>query len=343
MSVRYDGAMRQAMAFGASALGRTSPNPPVGAIVLDADGQLVGFGGTAPPGGPHAEIAALEKAGERARGGTLVVTLEPCRHTGRTPPCTDAVLRAGIRRVVYAVDDPTEHASGGAVLLRAAGIDVHGGVLADEVARGALEPWLHAVRTGRPFVTWKYAATLDGRVAAIDGTSRWITCAEARRDVHRLRGECDAILVGSGTVLADDPHLTVRDGEGKLAARQPLRVVSDRSGRTPSDARIRDSAAETLITSADPVPMLTALYERGVRSVLLEGGPTLAGAYVAADLVDRIVGYLAPRLLGSGPSALGDAGIPTLATAPRLRIDDVAPIGDDIRIIARRETSCSQA
>lgn len=341
--MRYDDSMRQAMAFGVSALGRTSPNPPVGAVVLDADGQLVGFGATAPAGGKHAEVAALDKAGERARGGTLVVTLEPCRHTGRTPPCTDAVLRAGISRVVYAVDDPNPQAGGGAELLRAAGIEVQSGVLADEVAAGALEPWLQAVQWQRPFVTWKYAATLDGRVAAVDGTSRWITCAEARRDVHRLRGECDAILVGSGTVLADDPHLTVRDADGLLADRQPLRVVSDRRGRTPADARIRDTAAETLITADEPKPLLAMLYDRGVRSLLLEGGPTLAGAFVAADLVDKVVAYLAPRLLGAGPSALADAGVPTLATAPRLRIDDVAAVGDDVRIIARKDSACSQA
>jgi diaminohydroxyphosphoribosylaminopyrimidine deaminase/5-amino-6-(5-phosphoribosylamino)uracil reductase len=220
------------------ALGRTSPNPPVGAVVLDVAGAVVGEGWTSPPGGPHAEVVALRQAGAAARGGTAVVTLEPCRHTGRTGPCTAALLEAGVARVVVACADPTELAGGGAELLRAAGIDVETGVLADEVARGPLEAWLTSRRTGRPFVTWKVAATLDGRSAAADGTSRWITGEPARRDVHRLRGEVDAVLAGSGTVLADDPQLDVRPDLRGPAERQPLRVVVDTRGRTPVGARV---------------------------------------------------------------------------------------------------------
>jgi len=329
-------AMRHALAASARVLGATSPNPPVGAVVLDAAGELVGTGATAPAGGPHAEVLALREAGPRARGGTAVVTLEPCRHTGRTGPCTQALLDAGVARVVVACPDPTAAAGGGAQVLRDAGIAVRVGVLADEVAAGPLEAWLGAQASGRPYVTWKYAATLDGRSAAADGTSRWITGESARADVHRLRGEVDAVLVGVGTVLADDPQLTVRPGPGHPApARQPLRVVLDRSGRTPAGARVRDAAAETVVLAQPPREVLHALQERGVVSVLLEGGPTLAGAFLAEGLVDRVVGYVAPALLGDGPPALAGAGVGTITDAVRLRLDEVTRFGDDVRLVLR--------
>ncbi len=327
--------MARALDLGRSVLGRTSPNPPVGAVVIDADGMIAGEGATQPPGGPHAEIVALRAAGVRSRGATLVTTLEPCSHTGRTGPCTDALIAAGVAEVSYAVTDPTPEAAGGGRVLTAAGIDVHPGLYADLAAAGALRGWLFAVEHGRPHVTWKYAATLDGRVAAADGSSRWITGDAARVDVHRLRGESDAVLVGSGTVLADDPHLTVRGEDGELADHQPLRVVVDRRGRTPSTARIHDERAETLLLdSADPGHALKVLYDRGIRSVLLEGGPTLAGAFVRAGLVDQVVGYLAPALLGDGPAALGAAGMSTIADALRLRVDDLTVLGGDVRITA---------
>jgi diaminohydroxyphosphoribosylaminopyrimidine deaminase/5-amino-6-(5-phosphoribosylamino)uracil reductase len=340
------------------ALGRTSPNPPVGAVVLDVAGAVVGEGWTSPPGGPHAEVVALRQAGAAARGGTAVVTLEPCRHTGRTGPCTAALLEAGVARVVVACADPTELAGGGAELLRAAGIDVETGVLADEVARGPLEAWLTSRRTGRPFVTWKVAATLDGRSAAADGTSRWITGEPARRDVHRLRGEVDAVLAGSGTVLADDPQLDVRPDLRGPAERQPLRVVVDTRGRTPVGARVLAGDRPALVvhgplaappaypssatvgTDAAGHVELTALLallqeQHGVVSVLLEGGPTLAGGFVARGLVDRVVAYLAPALLGDGPPALADAGAGTITDARRLRIDDVTRVGEDLRLTLR--------
>src|SRR3954453_12435362 len=206
-------AMARARELGESVLGTTSPNPAVGAVVLSADGDVVGEGATSPPGGPHAEVIALRQAGERARGGTAVVTLEPCAHTGRTGPCAEALVAAGIARVVYAADDPNPVAAGGAQVLADAGVEVVSGVEAHAAASGALRPWLHAVRTGRPFVTWKFAATLDGRVAAADWTSRWISSPASRADVHVLRASVDAVVVGSGTVLADDPHLTVREGD----------------------------------------------------------------------------------------------------------------------------------
>src|SRR3954462_7018509 len=220
--VTEDEAMRRAIALAGRGLGTTSPNPVVGCVLLDPDGDVAGEGFHAYAGGPHAEIVALAQAGERARGGTAVVSLEPCNHTGRTGPCSVALINAGVTRVVIAVDDPTPVASGGAVTLRAAGVQVETGVRRAEAEQGNIA-WLTAVRRGRPYVTWKFAATLDGRSAAADGTSQWITSAPARADVHTLRSTVDAIVAGVGTVLADDPQLTVRDAQGSPAIRQPLR------------------------------------------------------------------------------------------------------------------------
>jgi diaminohydroxyphosphoribosylaminopyrimidine deaminase/5-amino-6-(5-phosphoribosylamino)uracil reductase len=329
-------AMHRALALAETVRGRTSPNPPVGAVVLSADGTLAGEGATAPVGGPHAEITALAAAGDKARGGTAVVTLEPCNHTGRTGPCTEALMQAGVARVVYALDDPDPVAGGGADRLREAGISVVAGIFADEARAGALRPWLHAIATGRPFVTWKYAATLDGRVAAADLTARWISSPASRADSHQLRAMVDAVVVGSGTVLADDPHLTVRDAEGRVAAHQPLRVVIDRRHRVLQHARIFDGAAETVrLDTAVPRFALKALFDRGVRHVLLEGGPTLAGAFVEARCVDEVVAYLAPLLLGDGPSALGHAGTTTLAEAIRLDVSSVMHVGTDLKIVGK--------
>jgi len=328
-------AMHRALALAETVRGNTSPNPAVGAVVIDAAGHLAGEGATSAPGGPHAEIVALDEAGDAAEGGTAVVTLEPCAHTGRTGPCTDALIAARVGRVVYGVDDPNPEAAGGADKLRAAGIEVVSGIEAHAAASGALRPWLHAMRTGRPYVTWKFAASLDGRVAAADYTSQWITSAASRADAHRLRSAVDAIVVGSGTVLTDDPHLTVRDAD-KLADRQPLRVVLDRRHRVSDDARVLDGAAETVVLdTAVPQFALKALYDRGVRHVLVEGGPTLAGAFVEARCVDEVVAYLAPTLLGAGPAALGDAGIGTLADALMLEIESVSRLGEDIKVVGR--------
>ncbi|MFE4873117.1 bifunctional diaminohydroxyphosphoribosylaminopyrimidine deaminase/5-amino-6-(5-phosphoribosylamino)uracil reductase RibD [Streptomyces sp. NPDC056682] len=347
-------AMRRAIELAARGLGSTSPNPVVGCVITDASGALVGEGFHQRAGGPHAEVHALEAAGDRARGGTAYVTLEPCDHTGRTGPCAQALLKAGVTRVHYAVGDPNPQATGGADTLRAAGVQVEQGLLADE-AEAVNAAWLTSVRLGRPHVTWKYAATLDGRTAAADGTSRWITSAESRADVHRLRAECDAVVVGSGTARTDDPHLAVRGIDG---ATQPLRVAVDtNAGAVEPGARILDDAAPTLIAVAEDadaahlpaealvrlpraasgldIPaLLAALHARDVRSVLLEGGPTLAGAFVAAGAVDRVIGYLAPVLLGAGPAALADAGIPTIAQALRLDITETVRIGPDLRITA---------
>ncbi|MFD2092402.1 bifunctional diaminohydroxyphosphoribosylaminopyrimidine deaminase/5-amino-6-(5-phosphoribosylamino)uracil reductase RibD [Blastococcus deserti] len=329
-------AMSRALELGAGVLGTTSPNPAVGAVVLAPDGTPVGEGATAPPGGPHAEVAALAQAGERARGGTVVVTLEPCAHTGRTGPCADALVAAGVGRVVVAVPEPTELAGGGADRLRAAGVDVELGVGREEAEDGALAAWLTGVRSHRPFVVWKVAATLDGRVAAADGTSRWITGDQARAAVHRLRATCDAVVVGSGTAVTDDPQLTVRDADGRPAARQPLRVVADRRGRLPAGARVLDDAAPTHVSrAATPGELLAELFDRDARRVLLEGGPTLAAAFLRDGLVDEAVVHLAPTLLGAGPSLVGDLGIRTIADALRFGIADLIPLGGDVQIRLR--------
>ena len=337
-------AMRRAVALSASALGRTAPNPTVGCVILAADGSVAGEGFHVYDEVDHAEVVALREAGDRARGGTAVVTLSPCTRNGRTAPCADALRAAGVERVVYAVADPSQPAAEG-----------EPGLLADEAAR-VNEAWLLAIRERRPFVTWKFAASLDGRIAAADGTSQWITGPEARADVHRLRSEVDAVAVGISTVLADDPHLTVRDGD-VLASRQPLRVVVDSNFRVPPAARVLDGAAPTLVaTTVEPpagtkaehvvlpraadghtsVPaLLTHLYERGVRHLLVEGGPKLAGSLVDARLVDRVVGYVAPLAIGSGRPVLDDAGAATLADAWRLRLDDVTVFGPDVRMTWR--------
>ncbi|RKT86660.1 diaminohydroxyphosphoribosylaminopyrimidine deaminase / 5-amino-6-(5-phosphoribosylamino)uracil reductase [Saccharopolyspora antimicrobica] len=327
-------AMRAAVAASEQVRGTTSPNPPVGCVILGTGGEVVGVGSTRPPGGPHAEVVALRAAGERARGGTAVVTLEPCSHTGRTPPCTDALIAAGVARVVHAASDPNPLASGGAERLRAAGVEVVSGLLADEVAAGPLRAWLHFARTGRPHVTWKYAATLDGRSAAADGTSKWISSAESRADVHRIRARVDAIIAGTGTVRADDPHLTARAADGTLLERQPLRVVIGDS-EIPATAKVLDDAAETVqLPGGDPRAALAALAERGIVDVLLEGGPRLAGAFVQARCVDRVLAYVAPALLGAGPAALGEAGVGSISQAWRLQIEETTMSGPDVRISA---------
>jgi diaminohydroxyphosphoribosylaminopyrimidine deaminase/5-amino-6-(5-phosphoribosylamino)uracil reductase len=339
-------AMALARELGESALGTTSPNPAVGAVVLADDGTVAGEGATQPPGGPHAEVQALAAAGERARGGTAVVTLEPCAHTGRTGPCADALIAAGVARVVVAVPEPTELAGGGADRLRAAGIDVELGVEQDAAELGALAPWLTGLREHRPQVVWKVAATLDGRVAAADGSSRWITGEQARAAVHRLRATCDAVVVGSGTAVTDDPRLTVRDADGRDADRQPLRVVVDRRGRVPAGARVRDDAAPTLVSSAaDPATLLRELFYRDVRRVLLEGGPTLAAAFLRAGLVDEAVVHLAPKLLGAGPSLVGDLGISSIAGALSWETIDVLLLGGDVQLRLRptRHTGTRQS
>ncbi|MGO4601196.1 bifunctional diaminohydroxyphosphoribosylaminopyrimidine deaminase/5-amino-6-(5-phosphoribosylamino)uracil reductase RibD [Terrabacter sp. 2YAF2] len=309
------------------------PNPRVGCVLVAPDGTVVGEGFHHGAGTPHAEIEALTAAGDAARGATAFVTLEPCSHTGRTGPCSDALAESGVARVVFAQSDPNPDASGGAERLHAAGVQVTGGVLADEAA-AINERWARTVALGRPLVTWKLATTLDGRSAAADGTSQWITGEAARADVHLLRATRDAVLVGTGTVLADDPRLTVRMPGGELAARQPLRAVMGERD-VPDGARIRDAPGTLVhLETRDPWEALDLLWRKGVRDVWLEGGPTLAAAFISAGLVDDVYAYVAPALLGAGPAAVADLGIRSVSDVRRLDLVDVAVVGGDVRIHA---------
>ncbi|WP_414685307.1 bifunctional diaminohydroxyphosphoribosylaminopyrimidine deaminase/5-amino-6-(5-phosphoribosylamino)uracil reductase RibD [Mycobacterium sp.] len=320
--------MRLAIDHAERVKGATYPNPPVGAVILDGDGEVAGVGGTEPAGGPHAEVVALRRAGDLAAGGIAVVTLEPCNHHGKTPPCVDALLAAGISSIVYAVADPNPIAAGGAARLAEAGVDVVGGVLAEAVAGGTLREWLHKQRTGLPHVTWKYAASMDGRSAAADGTSQWITSEAARADVHRRRAAADAIVVGTGTVLVDDPTLTARLPDGSLAGRQPLRVVVGEREISSEANVLNDDSRTMLIRTRDPHEVIKALADR--TDVLMEGGPTLASAFLRAGFVDRILAYVAPILLGGPVTAVGDVGVPTMARALRWQFDGVERIGPDV-------------
>lgn len=330
-------AMHRALRLAQSPDAPMGPNPRVGCVLLRPDGSVLAEGYGRGAGDRHAEVDALQRAGGRADGATAVVTLEPCKHVGRTGACADALREAGVARVVYAQPDGNAVAAGGATALSSVGVDVEGGVLADEAR--ALNPiWTLAVERSRPYVTWKLAAALDGRSAAADGTSQWITSPEARTDVHRLRAECDTILVGTGTLLADDPRLTVRDAEGASMERrfQPLRAVMGLRG-IPAGAAVRDDTAETVhLETRDPSDALKQLYEHGRTHVWLEGGPTLAGAFWQAGLVDRVVAYIAPALLGAGTAALGDTGIGTIGDAVRLEFTDVTRVGPDVRLIAKK-------
>ncbi|MGW5239819.1 bifunctional diaminohydroxyphosphoribosylaminopyrimidine deaminase/5-amino-6-(5-phosphoribosylamino)uracil reductase RibD [Monashia sp. NPDC004114] len=309
------------------------PNPRVGCVLVGPAGEVVGEGYHRGAGSPHAEVDAVAAAGTRSRGSTAYVTLEPCSHAGRTGPCADLLVAAGVARVVFAQTDPNPEAAGGAEVLRRAGVDTVGGVLADEAA-ALNDRWSRTVALGRPLVTWKFAATLDGRSAASDGTSQWITGEAARADVHVQRAMRDAVLVGTGTVIADDPRLTVRMPDGGEAARQPLRVVmGERS--VPRGARLYDGPGEVLhLATREPGEALRALWDRGVRDVWLEGGPTLAAAFLTAGLVDEVYAYLAPALLGDGRAAVGDLGIGTVSDLVRLVPVEVTCVGDDIRIHA---------
>ncbi|AKT51970.1 bifunctional diaminohydroxyphosphoribosylaminopyrimidine deaminase/5-amino-6-(5-phosphoribosylamino)uracil reductase RibD [Arsenicicoccus sp. oral taxon 190] len=309
------------------------PNPRVGCVVVDRHGEVAGEGWHRGSGTPHAELAALaaaRAAGHDLAGGTAYVSLEPCNHTGRTGPCAEALVAAEIARVVYAMPDPDPIATGGADTLARAGITTELVPLAE--ATNLNDGFCHAVTHGRPLVTWKLAATLDGRSAAADGSSCWITGETARADVHRLRATAGAVVVGTGTVLRDDPRLTVRAADGSLAERQPLRVVVGER-EIPADARVLDDGAPTLrIRHRDPALVLATLHEHRVRHVWLEGGPTVAAAWLRAGVVDRVIAYVAPALLGAGTPAVTDLGIATIEEARRLTTTDVAVLDGDVRI-----------
>jgi diaminohydroxyphosphoribosylaminopyrimidine deaminase/5-amino-6-(5-phosphoribosylamino)uracil reductase len=340
--------MRRALELAARARGRTSPNPMVGAVLVK-DGQLIGEGFHAYAGSDHAEVAALRDAGSAAAGATLYVSLEPCCHYGRTPPCVEQILQAGIRRVVAACEDSNPAASGkGIAALRAAGLSVDVGVLADEAER-LNEAFFTHVRTGRPFVTLKVAASLDGKIATRTGESRWITGESARRRVHQLRNEMDAVLVGIGTVLRDDPLLTTRLAIADQ--RDPVRVIVDNLARLPLRAKVvnRASTAPTILAVSQMAPrtklealeregvqvivvessprrvslerLMEALGKRGILSVMIEGGAEINASALREGIVDKVLVFLAPTLIGgkSTPTAVGGDGIESLTQAVRLR------------------------
>ena len=331
--------MARAVEAAESVRGRTSPNPWVGAVVVPDGSADTGYfvGATAPPGGAHAEVSALRAAGERARSGTLYVTLEPCSHHGRTPPCTEAILASGVRRVVVGIDDPDPLVDGaGIAALRSAGVDVEVGV-GGEVVSDQLAPYVKHRRTGRPWVVLKLAATLDGGTAAPDGTSQWITGDEARLDAHRLRSRSDAVLVGAGTVRTDDPALTVRlprdDPWFREPDAQPLRVVL---GSVPAGAAV----APALELTGDLTGVLEELGRRDVLSVLVEGGATVAHAFHASGLVDSYVLYLAPALFGGGDARplFDGPGAPSIDRLWRGTLHSVTSLGGDLRVELRGDS-----
>jgi diaminohydroxyphosphoribosylaminopyrimidine deaminase/5-amino-6-(5-phosphoribosylamino)uracil reductase len=326
--------MDRALQLAAQADHRTSPNPMVGAVVLDAAGSPVGEGFHERAGSAHAERIALAQAGPKATGGTLYSTLEPCNHVGRTPPCTEAMIAAGIRRVVVAMIDPDQRNRGrGVEALLEAGLGVEVGLAEPEASR-LVEFYAMQRRTGRPFVTAKFAASLDGKIATREGESRWITGEEARAHAHRQRHTHDAVLVGVGTVLQDDPQLTARFA----GARQPLRVVLDSKGRTPPGARVKDGQAETLFVEngRDLPALLDELGRRGILSLLVEGGAQVHGSFFAAGLVDRVCAYLAPMIIGGAgaPSPVGDPGVASLEQSVKLGEMRVTKLGKDVLVEA---------
>ena len=332
-SVTAEQAMRRALSLAARGPA-TGVNPQVGCVLLNDAGEVVAEGWHRGAGTAHAEVDALSHV-QDAAGLTAVVTLEPCNHTGRTGPCSVALINAGIKRVVYSVSDPNPAAGGGAQRLEQAGVTVESGLLADETAE-LLHPWLVSVKHQRPFVTVKWASSLDGRAAAADGTSQWITGTAARLHVHERRAASDAIIVGTGTVLADDPELTARGEAGELTEHQPIPVVIG-TRAVPAGAKLRSHPAGLIETGTrDVAAVLSDLYlNHDIRHVFVEGGPTVASAFIAAGLADEYLVYIAPTVLGGPGLALGDIGVGTIADQRRLELTSVQQLGDDILITAR--------
>ena len=348
--------MQRALELGWGALGTTSPNPAVGCVIV-RDGEVVGEGWTHPPGQQHAEAAALALARDRARGGTLYTTLEPCNHYGRTPPCSEAIIAAGVAEVRIAVRDPNPNVEGGGIArLNEAGVRTYV-ESADEAGR-LIEAFAKHSSTGLPFVTAKYAMSLDGKIAARSGDSKWISGEESREFAHLLRARSDAIMVGINTVLADDPQLTARDAGGNANERQPLRVVLDSHGRMPRDAQMLGAVGDTLVAVADDfrgetsgaaetvrVPagkggvdlaaLLGFLGERDITSVLVEGGGATIGALFDLKLVDKVVAFVAPVIIGGDEaiSPVGGIGIARMEEALRLRDVEVQRFGEDVAVI----------
>lgn len=353
--------MQLALAEADRALGTTSPNPAVGAVLV-LDGRVVGVGHTQPPGGAHAEVMALRQAGDRAHGATAYITLEPHAHQGRTPPCTDALLAAGVVDVRYSIDDPDANVSGrGRAQLEAAGVHVEVGDGAHESAR-LLEGYIKQRTTGLPTVTVKFAASLDGRIAASSGDSRWVSGPQTLAWAHRIRPKLDAIIVGSGTVTVDDPQLTARPEGATEPVHQPTRIVLDARGRTSPSARVLQPGAPTLIATTATSPaawrdsmsaagaevlefpadaghvdlraVIAELGRRGMLTVLFEGGGVVLGSLFDRRLVDRVQAVIAPVIIGAATatSAVAGVGVERMAQAPRLRDVEVTRLGDDVLI-----------
>lgn len=316
----------------------TGINPQVGAVILNAAGEVIGEGYHKGSGTDHAEVVALKAAlsgkEKLEPGATAVVSLEPCNHTGKTGPCAVALIDAGVSKVVFASSDPGDQSSGGSETLRAAGVEVESGIFIER-ANQQSRVWLTATKNKRPFVSLKWASSIDGRAAAQDGTSKWISGTESRADAHRRRSEVDAILIGTGTAIIDDPELTARKEDGSLYEHQPLRVVVGER-ELSSDLRLFNQNAETLTMKTQSIHgALSELYEKGIKHVLVEGGPTLASRFVQLDLVDEFVIYLAPKLLGGDKLAIGSIDVPGIEQAKVLEFTEVTKLGSDIQVIAR--------
>lgn len=333
MNQVYENAMRRALEL--ALLGPAwGVNPQVGAVILDASGTVIAEGYHRGAGTAHAEVDALSKLAVVPAGSTAVVTLEPCNHTGKTGPCAQALVDAGISRVIYAVTDPGQASSNGAATLRAAGVEVVSGLLEAE-GLALIEKWMWFASHGTPWVTLKWASSLDGRAAASDGTSKWISGPESRAESHLRRSNADAILVGTGTVLADDPELTARQPDGSLYSHQPMRVVIG-SSELPADARVFNESASTLVLKThDLSSVLEALGSQGVKELWVEGGPTVASRFVAEGLVNEYLVYLAPKVLGGSRVALQDIGVGSMPEAVELKFESVTQLGEDILIRAR--------
>jgi diaminohydroxyphosphoribosylaminopyrimidine deaminase/5-amino-6-(5-phosphoribosylamino)uracil reductase len=324
-------AMERAFALARQGLGLTAPNPIVGAVILGPLHELISEGFHT--GGNHAEVVAIKASTHIPPGSTIFVSLEPCAHFGKTPPCVDAIIEAGISRVVFSVKDPNPIAAGGLAKLLAAGVEVTAEYLSDQ-GKFINRDWLTKIRLGRPRFVWKTAITLDGKIAATDGTSKWITSEESRNKVGHLRDQSDAILVGTGTALADNPHLVPADSQRKM---NPVRVVLGNRD-IPTDFHLHDERAETIFLKGQAFDSLIVIAkERGWNRILVESGSALASALVIANLVDEIHAFIAPTLLGTGKSFIGDLGISTLAERMDFEISSLTSSGTDIEVIMQNK------
>jgi len=328
-------AMQRALELSELGLGLTAPNPIVGAVIVDDSGEIIGEGfHQRANNGAHAEVIALNAAGKKAEGATLFQTLEPCNHTGKTPPCVDAIIAAGIKRVIFSMKDPNPIAQGGAERLRAKGVEVVEGVLKEKVSFSN-RAWLNKIEEKRPYITLKVASSLDGKISAADGSSKWITNEVSRSDVARLRSECDAIVTGTGTVIADDPSLTVRGIDRAGAKFAPTRVVLGKRG-IPSGAKLLDDSAPTIHLQTNEISQLIELANtKGWNRILIEAGPTLTGALLKEGLFDELFLYQAPTLLGGNFDFTRDLGIRNISERLDLQLHGVETLGDaqkDLRL-----------